>query len=100
MPKLYEYLGLIILFYSNEHKPIHVHGKYQGTESKAEIIFIDGVFKEVRISAVRGKKPLDLKNLKNFKVFEEAYRDQIVNKWVEYFVYNKPIETEVIAKRI
>lgn len=29
MPKLFEYFGLIILFYSNEHDPIHVHGKYQ-----------------------------------------------------------------------
>ncbi len=38
MPKLYEYFGLIILFYSNEHEPIHVHCKYQGKESKAEII--------------------------------------------------------------
>lgn len=45
MPKLYEYFGLIILFYSNEHEPIRVHGKYQGTESKAEIIFENGVFK-------------------------------------------------------
>ncbi|WP_205940984.1 DUF4160 domain-containing protein [Pedobacter yonginense] len=52
MPKLYEYLGLIILFYSNEHEPIHVHGKYQGMESKAEIIFVNGTFKEIIISEV------------------------------------------------
>ncbi len=49
MPKLYEYFGLIILFYSNEHEPIHVHGKYQNKESKAEIIFEDGKFVEIKI---------------------------------------------------
>jgi len=38
MPKLFEYLGIMIMFYSNEHEPIHVHGKYQSFESKAEII--------------------------------------------------------------
>jgi Domain of unknown function (DUF4160) len=38
MPKLYEYFGIIVLFYSNEHEPIHVHGKCQGRESKAELI--------------------------------------------------------------
>lgn len=27
MPKLYEYFGLIIMFYANEHEPVHVHGK-------------------------------------------------------------------------
>ena len=28
MPKIYVYLGIVILFYSNEHEPVHVHGKY------------------------------------------------------------------------
>lgn len=100
MPKLYEYLGLIILFYSNEHEPIHVHGKYQGLESKAEIIFVDGVFKEIRISEVKGKKPLDKKSLKNFSIFVQAYKLEIVNKWIEFFVYNKAIEPEIITKKL
>ncbi len=38
MPKLYEYLGIVIFFYSNEHEPVHVHGRYQGKESKALIL--------------------------------------------------------------
>ncbi len=67
MPKLYEYFGLVILFYSREHEPIHVHCKYQGKESKAEIIFEDGKFLEVR-----GKEPLDTKNLKKFKKLIET----------------------------
>ena len=100
MPILYEYLGLIILFYSNEHEPIHVHGKFQGMESKAEIIFFDGVFKEVIISEVKGKKPLDSKNLKNFKIFVEAFREDIIVKWIDYFVYNKPVQSEIITKKI
>jgi hypothetical protein len=50
MPKLYEHFGLIVLFYSNDHEPIHVQGKYQGKESKAEIIFNRGDFIEIRIS--------------------------------------------------
>jgi hypothetical protein len=54
MPKLYEYFGLIILFYSHEHEPIHVHCKFQGKESKAELKFENGKFVEVRISNVPG----------------------------------------------
>jgi len=42
MPKLYEYLGIIIMFYSNEHEPVHVHGKHGGKECKAEIILHNG----------------------------------------------------------
>jgi hypothetical protein len=38
MPKIFEYLGILIFFYSNEHEPIHVHGKYESLESKAEFL--------------------------------------------------------------
>ena len=100
MPKLYEYFGLIILFYSREHEPIHVHGKYQGKESKAEIIFENGKFVEIKVSNVKGKEPLDTQNLKRFKRLVETYRDDIVRKWVDFFVYNKVIETENITKKL
>ncbi len=100
MPKLYEYLGLIVLFYSNEHEPIHVHGKYQGLESKAEIIFENGKFKEIRISSVKGKNPLDAKNEKKLRVLVEKYRDDIIRKWVDYFIYSKKIKVEKIESKI
>jgi hypothetical protein len=100
MPKLYEYFGLIFLFYSKEHEPIHVHGKYHDRESKAEIIFENGKFKELVIKNVQGKKPLDAKNMKKFKKVVELYRDDIVRKWVDFFVYNKEITEEKITKKI
>ena len=100
MPKLYEYFGLIVLFYSNEHEPIHVHGKYHGLESKAEIIFENGKFKEVRISNVKGKKPLDAKNTKKLKTLVERYRDDIVRKWIDFFVFNAEVKAEVITTKI
>lgn len=100
MPKLYEYFGLIIMFYSNEHKPIHVHCKFQEKESKAEIIFENGKFLEVKITTVTGKEPLSSQNLKKFKHLVEVYRDDIVRKWIDFFVYNKTIEPEYITKKI
>jgi len=100
MPKLYEYFGLVILFYSNEHQPIHVHGKYQGLESKAEIIYENGKFKEVKISDVKGKRPLDGKELKKLKLVTEKYREDIVQKWMDFFVYNRKVEFEKITKKL
>jgi len=58
MPKLYEYFGIIVLFYSNEHEPIHVHGKCQGRESKAELILENGNVVKINYSPVKGRKPL------------------------------------------
>ncbi len=98
MPKLYEYMGLIILFYSNEHDPIHVHCKYQNKESKAEIIYTNGKFKEIIIKEVLGKEPLDSKNLKRFLKIVETYREDIVRKWIDFFIYNVEISSEKINK--
>ena len=58
MPKLYEYFGLIVMFYANEHEPVHVHGKCQGREAKAEIIILEGVVVEIRYLPVLGREPL------------------------------------------
>lgn len=100
MPKIFEYLGVLIFFYSNEHEPIHVHGKYNGLESKAEFYIVDGEIVEIKIKLVKGRRPLTGSNLKDFEVFLEKYADKIVEKWVDYFVYHKNIEFEKINTRI
>jgi len=100
MPKIYTYLGITIIFYSNEHEPIHVHGKYQGKESKAEIIIEAGKVMEITIKAVRGRKPLEAAQLRNFQIFVRSYADEIVQKWIDYFVLHKHISCENIDRKI
>ncbi len=58
MPKIFEYLGIIIFFYSNEHEPIHVHAQSGEFESKAEFYIENGVIKEINIINIKGRKPL------------------------------------------
>lgn len=100
MPKLYEYFGLTILFYSNDHEPIHVHGKYQGAEGKAEIITDDGEIIEIRYSDVKGRRPLTPTELKRFKECVERHDQEIVQKWIDYFVYHRPIRPVKISRRL
>ncbi len=100
MPKIFEYLGVLIFFYSNEHEPIHVHGKYNGLESKAEFYIVEGEIIEIKIKLVKGCKPLTGSKLKDFEVFLEKYGDKIVEKWIDYFVYHKNVEFEKINTKI
>jgi len=100
MPALYEYFGMTVLFYSNEHEPIHVHGKYQGTESKAEVLIEDGNVVGIRIVTVRGRRPLPPKQLKDFQLLVERYAEEIVDKWIAYFVLHKSISSQRISRRI
>jgi hypothetical protein len=100
MPKIYIYIGIAILFYSNEHEPIHVHGKFQGCESKAEIIIENGKVTSIVIQPVKGKKVLPPTVLNDFKVFVESNADKIVEKWIDYFVLHKQVQCEKIDRRI
>ena len=100
MPKIFEYLGILIFFYSNEHEPIHVHGKFDGFESKAEIFIVEGKIVEIKIKAVKGSRPLAGRKLAEFKDFLEVYADRIVEKWIDYFVFHKSVEFEKINTRV
>jgi hypothetical protein len=100
MPKIFEYLGILIFFYSNEHDPIHVHAKKGECESKAEFYIIDGIISEIKLKNVKGANPLTGKDLKDFQVFLDNFAEKIVKKWIDYFVYHKNVEFERITKRL
>jgi len=98
MPKLYEYLGIVFFFYSNEHEPIHIHGKYNGRETKAEIHFLNGRISKIVIKDKgQGLEPV---KRKNFEEFVNANATEIVEKWVDYFIKKKPIAPKIITQRI
>ncbi|HJP95854.1 MAG TPA: DUF4160 domain-containing protein [Candidatus Saccharimonadales bacterium] len=100
MPKLYEYFGIIVLFYSNEHEPIHVHGKCQGRESKAELTLENGKVVRIDYSPVKGRKPLSQSEMRDFQTLTKHYAEEIVQKWIDYFVLHKPVEPQKVTKRI
>jgi len=100
MPKIYEYLGILFFFYSNEHEPVHVHGKYNEFEITAEFFMINGKIEEIRIRPVKGRRPLTGNKLNDFKDFISQYGDRIVAKWVDYFVYHKEVKFERINKPV
>lgn len=100
MPKLYEYFGLTVMFYSNEHEPVHVHGKRQGRESRAEIIVIDGVVQTINYEPVAGRAPLEPGELRFFQELVSAKATDIVNKWIDFFVLHKSITPEHITTRL
>ena len=99
MPKLFEYFRIIVFFYSNEH-PVHVHGRCQGRESKAELVIETGEVTEIRYSSVSGKRPLSGTELRDFQIVTERYANEIVRKWIDYFILHKPVDARRITRRI
>ncbi len=100
MPKLYEYLGIIIFFYSNEHEPVHVHGRYGEFESKIELELKNGIIQAVKLKKVAGKRPLPTTQARHFKKLVTVLGDEVVQSWVNYFVLHKKIITKKIAGKL
>lgn len=100
MPKLYDYFGLRIYFYANEHEPIHVHGFFQGRESKAELIIVNGEIVQIRFVEVAGMRPLTGSALADFKTVVAHRAKDIVAKWVDFFVHHRAIQSELITRRM
>jgi hypothetical protein len=100
MPKLYEYFGLIVMFYANEQKPVYVHGKCQGRESRAEIIFINGEIQEIRYTRTEGRAALECNEMRFFQEIVSAKANEIITRWIEFFVLHKTITAERIDRRL
>ena len=88
------------MFYANEHEPVHVHGKFQGRESRAEIVLINGVVTEIRYSGVMGRATLEPNELRFFQEIISAKANEIVSKWIDFFVLHKSIKPERIIRRL
>ncbi len=79
---------------------MHVHGRYGEFESKIEIVLKDGVVQGIKLQTVLGKKPLPTAQAKDFKKLATVLADEIVQNWVNYFVYHKKIVIKKIAGKL
>jgi len=100
MPKLYEYFGLVVYFYANEHEPVHVHGEFQGRESKAEIYLRDGRVVRIVFRSILGRRPLTGAKLRDFKKLVAVKADDIVRRWIDFHVMRKHNEPEIITRKL
>ena len=76
MPTIFNKDGYKFLFYSNEHRPIHVHVRYGGGEA----VFV--VETEVELRESQGLK---VRELSKAQSLAEENREMIIEKWHEYF---------------
>jgi hypothetical protein len=100
VPKLYEYFGIVVFFYSNEHEPVHVHARCQGREIRAELTIENGKVIGIRYTAVRGRRPLAGTQLRSFQELVRYLAQEILEKWIDYFVLHRPVQFKEITRRI
>lgn len=100
MPKIFEYFGFIFLFYSNEHEPIHVYVMKDGHEAIFEIILENGELVEIHRRTSSKIPSLSEKDAATAEAFVKKYYKNIVDKWVNFFIYKKRIRSTKITKKL
>ena len=98
MPRIYEYLGILISFFSNEHDPIHVHAFYQDYAVKIEFYLMNNKIKKIKYLKIKGYEEFPPAKLKALKKFVKAYQERIIQKWVLHFVGHSKMKCERITK--
>jgi hypothetical protein len=76
MPTVFRKGGFRFFFYSNDHRPIHVHVRYQSGEAVFEIE--DGII-------LRESHGLKMTELSKAEALADAHKELIIEKWHEYF---------------
>lgn len=79
MPKLFEYLGISIRLYPNDHEPIHVHAIYEKNVMRITLHKKDGIAYGAEQEVIKGKfTPTQARELKKFI---EEYKNAILFAW-------------------
>ena|SRR5438105_4854203 len=100
MPKLYEYFGLVVYFYAKEHEPVHVHGEFQGRESRAEIVLREGKIVQIVFRTIPGRRSLKGAKLRDFRGLVKLKAEDIVRRWIDFHVMHKHNEPEIITRKL
>jgi len=101
MPKIFEYFGIILEFFVNDHEPIHVHATY-GREygMKVELYVKDGKIIRREYKKLKGRKPFAPAQMRELKKLIEKYQYQIKQDWIDVRVNKKKVTNKKIMRRI
>ncbi len=100
MPKIFEYLGIVIRFYANEHEPIHVHAQYADAELNVEFEIVNKEIVDIVYKRVAGKDDFPPAQRKELEKLVSKYKYLMLDEWINYFVLHTKPTLRKITKRI
>jgi hypothetical protein len=67
---------------------------------RAELTIVNGVVIGIRYTSAAGRPPLQENEQRYFQEIVTAKADDIVAKWIDFFVMHKSIQSEHITRRL
>jgi hypothetical protein len=100
MPKLFEYLGLILRFFSDEHEPIHIHAFYKEYQIKVEFNIKDGIISSIKYKKIQGYEVIPEEKMKDLETLIEVYKYDIIQLWIKFFVLHEKVPCKKISVKL
>jgi hypothetical protein len=99
-PILFEYFGLELFLNSSDNRPIHIYARTADSMSMASIHFLNGIYSSAELRNVPDVAMLDDKEIRHFRTLIEQNLSQIVNSWIDFYVFNRQPVSERILKPV
>lgn len=100
MPKLFEYLGLTLRFFSDEHEPIHIHAFYNECQTKVEFNIEDGIISSINYKKIQGYEVIPEEKMKDLETLIEVYKYDIIQLWIKFFVLHEKVPCKKISVKL
>lgn len=100
MPVIFEYMGILLSFFSKEHTPIHVHALYGGVYGMRVEFEVHGKNIKVSYKKLKGLKEFPPAQVRDLTKLIDKYKQEIVNDWIDFAVKNVRLKRKVIRTKI
>ncbi len=105
MIQLFDYYNLKIYFRKIDKTPLHVYGGvYENNELLKESLLIlkfeNGLFQKMVKMEIASKVCLDEIDENRMRLIILNHLDAVVKRWIDYYIFDKPINQEIITSRI
>ena len=100
-PKLFVYNGIELLFFANDHLPVHVHAIYEKSFGmKVEFVKENSKVVNIEYKSLKGFKKFKPAQMRDLKKLINKYADEITNDWVNFYVEGVKIKTRIITTKL
>lgn len=97
---IFDYYGLVLSFHSDDRIPVRVYGTFDKRQSIIQLEIVNGIYKGIILENVPKSEPLLATEKATVQLLIDNYISDILNLWIDTFVYNKKVSKEIIKKKI
>jgi hypothetical protein len=100
MITLFDYYGLKIHFIKTDCTPLHIYANRGKQSCIGHVTFKQGLFDKIEFKKREGFDGLDQDDANKMELLILNHLDEIVKRWIDFYIFKRPIEEEIITQRI